>query len=241
MQENYISLFEKGVIIGLKIAGLNDQRIENILAEHNLKGSRVSIGRIWNNWQTNPQSVQSFEQKSGRPQSMTEQDIQNLSNYVKSNPTSSRKDLESNCEANPLGLTGKTLQNVLINEGFKQKVQEKVIEITPLNKQKRIKWAKDLLRDKRKIIKSCVYSDETYIEFQNHRKTYIWTHQDEPEAEKQPIKSWPAKILIWGSISQNGPECIQFVEGNINQEQYSYKNVPKLIIQLILAFYPKVV
>ncbi|KAL4465337.1 hypothetical protein ABPG72_017091 [Tetrahymena utriculariae] len=184
------------------------------------RAQRFSRARLWSNWNEDPQSVQEITEKEGRPQQLNQEDITNLKNYIIEHPNSSRKDLTHNTEANPKGLSGKSLQNYLNEEGFLQKIQKKVIEISQDNKKLRVKWAKSLLRNKRKILQACVYSDETQIEFQNSSQTYTWTHEDLLDIQETKINRWPQKVLIWGSISKNGPEHIAIVEGSINQDKY---------------------
>ncbi|KAL4467969.1 hypothetical protein ABPG72_021750 [Tetrahymena utriculariae] len=125
MQNNYISFFDRGVIIGLKLSGLSDTRVEEIIKQHDIQGSRFSIARLWSNWNEDPQSVQEITEKEGRPQQLNQEDITNLKNYIIEHPNSSRKDLTHNTEANPKGLSGKSLQNYLNEEGFLQKIQKK--------------------------------------------------------------------------------------------------------------------
>ncbi|KAL4500779.1 hypothetical protein ABPG72_020013 [Tetrahymena utriculariae] len=167
MQSNYLSFITKGIIIGLKIAGLPDSQVEKRLKQNNLDGSRHSIARIWTLWKENPSQLNELKQKSGRPQKLDSDNIENLKEYVKENPQLSRKDLQNSEVANPNSLSGQTLINGIKELGFKQKIQQKSIEISEEKKMKRVKWAKSLLRDKKKILQSFIYrnlNQEKYLE-----------------------------------------------------------------------------
>ncbi|KAL4512226.1 hypothetical protein ABPG72_005228 [Tetrahymena utriculariae] len=155
MQGIPLSDFELGVIIGLKLAGMNDLQAAKTLEFNNMRGSRQSISRAWEKWQSDPQSVTQSPKRQGRPKKLDKKQIEELKDYVRENPAMSRKELEVSNIANNENLSGKSLTNYLKMQGFYQVLLQKTIVISEENQLKRVKWAKKLLKRQKRVISNC--------------------------------------------------------------------------------------
>ncbi|KAL4480962.1 hypothetical protein ABPG72_020143 [Tetrahymena utriculariae] len=216
-----IDLFNKGVIIGLKLSNMSTSQIERTLKDNSLQGSRRTIERIWEEWNENQKVEDKRKGNSGRKTKLDEEDKDNLIDYVKKNPLTSITGLEKNKIANPKEVTGQTIVNTLKKEDFHQVKVKKAIFISENNKIERVSWAKKLLRDQIRALKNSIYTDETIIQFQNDRNTFQWVNkQQEDKPIRNEVRRWPEKCMVWAAIHLNGPVDIQIVEGKLDQEKY---------------------
>ncbi|KAL4494384.1 hypothetical protein ABPG72_019794 [Tetrahymena utriculariae] len=70
-----ISLFAKGIIVGLKLVGTLEERIADILQDEGIPCDRSTISKIWKKYKEQGIYEDQRQYKSGRPQSLDEQDI----------------------------------------------------------------------------------------------------------------------------------------------------------------------
>ncbi|KAL4500899.1 hypothetical protein ABPG72_020133 [Tetrahymena utriculariae] len=213
--------FNRGLIVGLKLANCSNKAVLEYLSQNKLEGSSSTIKRVWKQWQESNKTSTNFKGNSGRKPKLTEESKDKIESFILQNPSASRRMIESNENANPQGVSGQTLLANLKSNGFYQKSDRTSIIISDVNKEKRVLWAKKLLRGQRKDLQSCIYTDETWIYFQNDYKSKTWMHED-----KQPKQSvrfqdrWPQKCLVWGAIHQDGAVALKFIDGNINAHKY---------------------
>ncbi|KAL4478290.1 hypothetical protein ABPG72_009526 [Tetrahymena utriculariae] len=216
------SPFSKGIMIGLKTAGKTDKQVSEFLKSINKRGEIPSINQVWNKWLKEGIYEDQRKFKAGRPQMLSAKDVSNLKEFVLENPNVSRKELERNEEINPKGCSGQTLHNYLQTEGeLQQKIVRPIMMISEENKLKRVQWSKEKLRVGRRLLKNAIYSDESWIFFNNKYRTFQWVEKSGQHEQLVIEKEkWPIKLLVWGAIHINGPLFIYFIDGNVNAEKY---------------------
>ncbi|KAL4465571.1 hypothetical protein ABPG72_014020 [Tetrahymena utriculariae] len=83
-----------------------------LLQQHNLRGSRFSAKRLWDEWKENKEQLLNQEQSSkrqGSKKKIKDNSLNQPKQYVRDYPSSSRKEIKASQEAKPQKLSGKCL------------------------------------------------------------------------------------------------------------------------------------
>ncbi|KAL4500777.1 hypothetical protein ABPG72_020011 [Tetrahymena utriculariae] len=192
--------FNRGFIIGLKVANFSYKAIQTHIKERKLEGSFATIKRVWKQWNEQNKTKVEFKGNSGRKSKMTQESVNKLESYIIQNPQASRKQLESDQNANPQGVSDINFRNQ----------SREACEV-----------AKELLRGSKRLLKSCIYTDETWICFENSYKSKTWVHKEkQPQENVRSKQRWPPKVQVWGAINQDGAMALKLFEGNMNADNY---------------------
>ncbi|KAL4501533.1 hypothetical protein ABPG72_018584 [Tetrahymena utriculariae] len=214
-----INQLERGIVIGLKLTEISNSTVLRILEENNIKCSRQSIDRIWAQWKEEGKSYSKVSENSGRNKILTKGSVDQLKEFAAQNPSASKRELSNSQVANPQNVSANTLMKAIKDEGFFQRSVKHIIEVSEENKILRVKWAKKLLRESKTDIKNGIYTDETWMIFQNDVKGLVWQN-DESQKVIKSLKRWPQKIMVWGAITITGPISIKFINDSLNQDTY---------------------
>ncbi|KAL4491927.1 hypothetical protein ABPG72_008348 [Tetrahymena utriculariae] len=212
--------FERGVIVGMKIAGFPIKQIMNSLQEVDIQSSERTIKRVYEQFIKNNKTSTQHAGNSGRKPTLTKDSIEKLKDSVRNNPYQSRRDLTKNPEANPQGVSGQTIMKSLQDNGFDLVTIKKKILISEMNKEKRVLWSKSLLRSMKSSFKETIFTDETILIFQNNKKSQMWQEKGKNQSSTIAIERWPKQCMVWGAIHYSGALQLQIVEGHINQNKY---------------------
>lgn len=115
-----------------------------------------------------------------------------------------------------------TVKNRLRAAGLHGRVSRKIPLLTPTHKQKRLAWALKYrnwtVDDWAKVL----FSDEKIFRTFNQGRTFIRRKVKEelPDSYQRRCVAHGAKLMVWASISVNGPGPSRVVDGNLNGEQY---------------------
>ncbi|KAL4473430.1 hypothetical protein ABPG72_012109 [Tetrahymena utriculariae] len=216
-----LSPFTRGLIVALHMQEMAYSQILEQLELEGKRGSLSSISRICSQWD-NDRTYNTNYQRCGRKKALNQNEINDIVQKVKANPQLSRRQLEENKEINPKRLSGQTIVNYLKEQGLKLKVRPSTFFISSENKLLQVQWCKRMLAHGKRVLHSAIYSDESYIYYNQDYKKYVWIEQDEeiPQSQMKVIKKWEKKVLVWAAIHINGPLSIQFIDGNLNSQNY---------------------
>ncbi|KAL4465566.1 hypothetical protein ABPG72_014015 [Tetrahymena utriculariae] len=126
-----LSYFEKGAIIGFKLAGTYFSQVQQTLKQHNLRGNRQSDKILWESWQENKDNLLKdgkASNRTGTKKKIKPNSLNYLKEYIRNNPQSIRKELEVSEQANPQNLKGKCLTDNFKNDGFSFQYEYKTLE-----------------------------------------------------------------------------------------------------------------
>ena len=96
--------------------------------------------------------------------------------------------------------------------------------LRPINKQKRLKWAKEHQNWTVEDWKRVLWTDESKFEqFGTRRRVYVWRSSSEkmlPERTVSTVKHGGGSVVVWGCFSFDGVGNIHRMQGKLDQHGY---------------------
>jgi transposase len=108
------------------------------------------------------------------------------------------KEISSNVQVD---LSAATLVKTLKKNGFKSHIARKKPFISEVNRQKRLKWAKEHAKFKIEDWRRVIWTDESSISTDSYGKIRVWCQKDEiynPDCTEATVKSGRKSIMVWG-------------------------------------------
>jgi hypothetical protein len=113
------------------------------------------------------------------------------------------------------------MRQMLLECGLGARIRPKKWEISPINRKKRLEWAKCMLNLSLDDWKRIVFTDESKFE---HRvgAQYIRgsTHQSTFDNYAVCSNRWGPSVMVWGAISAEGIFHIEFLNGKVDGAAY---------------------
>jgi len=171
-------------------------------------------------------------QRSGRPQSLSQEQQQELVDFVCTSKQSRRM---SFIQLSMLLFAGRygvwVIKRTLYRLGFRRRVARKKPPISEVNRQKRLAWASEHLHWSPEQWAKILWTDETWITGGAHRKQYV---------TRRPGEEWEPTCIVekiqrkqgwmfWGCFSGSGKGpgiCWEKGWGKINADSYRAHTVP---------------
>ena len=77
---------------------------------------------------------------------------------------------------------------------------------------KRLAWA---IKNKDMFLEDVIYTDETTVQLETHRRTCCYKKQQKPRYKPKP--KHPIKVHVWARISYRGRTSLCIFEGKMNE------------------------
>jgi hypothetical protein len=141
--------------------------------------------------------------------------------YIKEHPRFTQRELIDDLN---LDITQQTVSNYFKYRGIKHKKAKKRLLIRPINRAKRVAFAKEILLKPDEYIKSICWSDETTVKpYPNGEITMFW--DDESAPDKNDIHSVQVQqggngVQFWGCMSYEGWGPLMEFDGTIDAQSY---------------------
>ena len=219
-------------------------------------GLRARVIALWQDGQSqrsiaktlciSPATVQSIEEKfkivgnlenqpgRGHKRKTTARQDRSLIKRLEINPRSSStaaaaaKELE---ESFGLSLTPQTIRNCLHEANLHGRTPRNKPYISPINREKRLEWAKKNVDKPQEFWDSVIWSDESKFNlFGSDGAVKIWRKPGEELELKclnATVKHGGGNIMVWGCIVASGVGKLAFIDQRM--DQYLYKSILKII------------
>jgi transposase len=162
--------------------------------------------------------------RSGRPRKADKRAKRRLRRIVAKNPLSPSKiiteefntQMEEEKQVSP-----SLMRQMLLECGLGARIRPKKWEISPINRKKRLEWAKCMLNLSLDDWKRIVFTDESKFE---HRvgAQYIRGSMHQSTFDNYAVCSnrWGPSVMVWGAISAEGIFHIEFLNGKVDGAAY---------------------
>jgi len=138
----------------------------------------------------------------------------NIKRAVQRKPqTSSTRKVGVKYEVSPSSV-GRTLKE----KGFKYKKVVIKTELDENQRDKRVKYCKNMLKRKGKPIDEIFFSDEMGIRLSEAHPPMAWMGPRKKVKYEKPLRD--VKLNCWGAISKNGSTSLHIFKKNLNSERY---------------------
>lgn len=209
---------KRAQIIILKKQGYSYRKIAQIL--------KVSLGAVQKAIERHRETgVNTDRKRSGRPRKTTQRIDNKIYAISKDDRRKSASDIRAEineCLDSPLSLT--TVKRRLREKGMIGRIAVKKPLLRPVNKQKRLDFAKEHVHWTVDNWKSVLWSDESKFElFGNHRQQYVRRKVNErykPQCIVPTVKHGGGSVMVWGCFSYSGIGKLVKIEGIMKKEQY---------------------
>lgn len=105
-----------------------------------------------------------------------------------------------------------TIRKYLNEAGIWSMVPKFIPKLTPLHKEKRVKWCKD---HKKTRFGRWIFTDESMFELYSNR-VGVWS-KTRPKKEKP---KWNPRLMVWGAISVKGKSILVKIRDKIDSKKY---------------------
>lgn len=213
-----IAVDTRAIIIKLRGEGKTLREIGNIV-----KRTHSTIQRIVNNFE-DTKSLHS-KPRSGRPQLLSDRDKRYVVVKVRQNPKLSAPKISSDLE-NSIGkkVSPSTVRNVLRKEGFHGRVPRRKPLISPINRKKRLNFAKMHLNKDINFWQKVLFSDESKFNiFGSDGRTMVWRKPNQEYNIKNitpTVKHGGGSVMVWGCMAANGVGNLVFIESTMDRFKY---------------------
>ena len=229
MHQRDLSDFERGMIVGLHLAGKSGRDIEKIL-----KVGKSTANRVISAYHESEKTTTA--PRTGRPPILDEQSTRQLVRTVKKNRKAAVEEITHEFASGlNISVSKRTVQRVLHKEGFYARVGVRKPFVSETNRTRRLKWSEER-KSWTDEWNSVIWSDESrYLIFQNDSRQWVWRRPHEKydvDCLIPTVKSGNAGVMVWGCFTRNMIGPLIIVEGRLNAE--SYKN---LLESHLLPFY----
>ena len=105
--------------------------------------------------------------------------------------------------------------------------------IRDANKEKRLQWAKENVKEMN--FENVIFTDETRVQKETHRRTCYFKHGRKPRYKPRP--KHPFKLHVWGEISVHGRTSIFIFHGRMNAQLF-VSILDQTLVPFIREVYP---
>ena len=210
--------FERGQIIGLRIAGRTHEAIARILK---VPKSTVTDTIVRHFDTNNGSSVK----RAGRPLSMNDNDRCTLKRLVKKNNRSSLSEIHNNFQnLKDRKVSQDTIRKSLHQMGIHSRIAVPKPLLTEKQRENRLNWCIERQNWSIKKWKTVIWSDESrFTLFENDGPDRVWRENGTRyniENLTPTVKHGGGGIMVWGCFSGKGLGPLVKVEGKMNRLDY---------------------
>ena len=182
---------------------------------------KSAVGYIYKNFITQSSVAQKY--KSGRPSKVSKRIKRSICRGIIENPFSSPKLIKENYLPDS-DISSRTIQRVMVNEGFKSYKARKKPFLSKANINKRISFCQMHANKPLEFWHKIIFSDETRIcIFTSDRPPLIRRKlNDNPLNEKylRPTVKKAQSLMVWGCFSKDSLGDIEIIENSIDSKKY---------------------
>lgn len=159
---------------------------------------------------------------SGRPRKTSQRDVTRIIREVKKNPSITGHEIKANLLLN--NISERTVRRRIASDSeFASYWKTKKPYISPRNRMKRMKFAKDHIHWTTVDWQKVLWSDESPFVLIFNRKTRVWRLHNERYKVKSTIATvkHDKKINVWGCFCASGVGKLYRIEGILLKEEYN--------------------
>lgn len=123
-----------------------------------------------------------------------------------------------------VSLHANTVRNRLHEIGFYGRVARKKPLVNKVNREKRVTYAKTMMKMPFDYWKQVLWSDESKFNmFRSDGKTMVWrttTEEFDPKCTVPTVKHGGGSVMIWGCFARNGVGFLCFIDGIMDRFRY---------------------
>lgn len=229
MHTRDLSDFERGMIVGLHLAGKSERQIAAIVEVG--KSTAHDVITAYNTSQKT-----TVAPRTGRQPILNERDTRQLVRTVKKNRKAAVEEITENFASGlNISVSKRTVQRVLHEQGFYGRAGVRKPLVSAKNRERRLKWCYER-KSWRNEWDSVLWSDESrYLIFQNDSHQWVWRRPHEKyvvDCLLPTVKSGNEGVMVWGCFAKNMLGPLVIVDGRLNARSYE-----DLLERHLLPFY----
>uniref|UniRef100_A0A2M4DS53 Putative transposase n=1 Tax=Anopheles darlingi TaxID=43151 RepID=A0A2M4DS53_ANODA len=168
--------------------------------------------------------------RNGRPSVCTDRMRRAIKRIVDAEPEISAQSVATLVkERHGISITGETARNVIKKFGYKAYNRRKKPQISPVNRKRRLEFAKQYLNYPPEFWKNVLFTDESKFNiFGWDGRIKVWRPPGEglnPKYTAKTVKHNGGGVLVWGCMAASGVGNLHVINGIM--DQYVYINILK--------------
>ena len=218
-----LSLTTRSEIVTWYNAGLSYANIAQ-----RMKLSANTIGSIVRKWKKT--GLIANQPRTGRPPKVTPAMVKRVDRFIRTHDDAVPKEIQEKLH---LPVTPRTVYNIRRSLGYVGTHGKPQIQLSPADKEKRVKWCKKHRDDK---FTNVIFSDEKPFElYKRRRRSYAKKGQ---QRVVKPKVKYPPKIQCWGGICRLGKTQLAFWMGRPKSKDYC-DTLERCLLPANQAYYPR--
>ena len=218
-------------IVALAAEGYRAPTITKKLADENLKASRQGISKFLKKYKSTGSIYHAGG--NGRKPKLTSNIRDFIDKRMEEDDETTLKELQQKLQ----GEIGQKLCRMTILKcrselGWSHRGAAYCQTQREANKLKRLDWAKKNIEDS---FEDCIYSDETTVQLENHRRFCCSKTGQKPRYKPRP--KHPVKVHVWAAISKKGRSGICIFDGCMDAPTY-VNILEKTLLPMIKELFP---
>ena len=200
-------------IICLKQRGLSNSIVVHILGSEGITTNTRSVQRAYDRFCTSG----SIERRkgSGRPTLLSAHVLSTIEEAMREDDETTASQLQHRLYEQGIDLSLTTILRGRRQLGWTYRASAYCQLIRDTNKQKRLQWARDHLRDD---FVNVIWSDETSVQLEAHKRFCCRKKGERPRPKPRPKHQ--VKVHVWAGIGWHGPTDVCIFEGIMNADLY---------------------
>lgn len=167
------------------------------------------------------------ERRTGRPRLTTARVNRKILNILLKNRSVTATEIAALLKnEDGIIISAETVRRRIRESGFKSRIPRRKPWISLKNRQKRLKWAKDHVNWPISKWSNILFTDESKFNlFGNDGVRRVWRKPGEEYDEKclrATVKHGGGCVMVWGSMSANGPGKLDFIDVKMDGEFYTH-------------------
>ena len=211
---------DKNLIVSMIENGYKAAEISRVLGR-SISTISQFLKRFWSRGSVENQA------RSGRPKIISERGQRKLSRIVKHDRRQPLREIAASYNSSTFEKCSvRTVQRNLHLLGFKRRAVRKAINISAVNRRRRVYWCRTKLTwTVDSEWKKVIFSDEMMINLKPDGQLKVWRKANErwrPECLGYVAGrvNTNLKIMVWGCICYSGVGMLSFIDGNMNTQKY---------------------
>ena len=225
-----LSMYTRERILKLLRAGYSVAETFELLQQEGIRTCRQTVWRIRG-------LIEAYGpieplHKSGRPTKLASAALQSIENLMQSNDETTGKELKVSLSDSGISVSTTTALKGRRLLGWTRRGTAYCQLIRAPNRAKRLEWAQ---RNVGKTFDDVIWSDETSVQMESHRRFYCYKKGGKPIYKARP--KHPVKVHVWAGISCKGATGVCVFDGIMDAPVYT-GILERYLIPFIRDVYP---
>lgn len=184
---------------------------------------RTTITGIINRFKDDPECV--YQPRSGRPSALSVREKRQIINMIKKEPKTPSSEIAAMVkESTGTVVHPRTVRRALNSAGYNARVCRRKPQISKVNQEKRLSFAKEHISKDTQFWEKVIFSDESkFCVYKSDGRVLTWRQKGDALQEKHiqtTVKHGGAGVMVWGCMSAAGVGELVFIDEIMDKTLY---------------------